>query len=90
MTTAVEDFVKDISFYDANDLRRTLSQYMDLYARKVSQAESDAAVRAAEKEKAREETKQYFLYTFGASLLIGIILLLFSIQSLLKQHTVKS
>ena len=86
VTAAINDLVKDIEFYDANDLRKTLSQYLKLYGLKIAEADVKARERESEKEANRAQMKPYFFYAVGATLLIAIILLLFSIQSLLKRH----
>ena len=86
VTAAINDLVKDIEFYDANDLRKTLSQYLELYGLKIAEADVKARERESEKEANRAQMKLYFFYAVGATLLIAIILLLFSIQSLLKRH----
>jgi len=83
---ALKGFVEDLEFYDTNDLYDALSKYLRLYNEKLALAEADSRARAAEKEGNRAMAQVVFLYSFGAVLMIAIILLLFSIQSMLRSH----
>ena len=83
---ALKGFVEDLDFYDTNGLYDALSKYLRLYNEKLALAEADSRTRAAEKESNRAMAQVVFLYSFGAVLMIAIILLLFSIQSMLRSH----
>ncbi len=84
--SAVDDFNDDVDYYDQNNFLRSLDRYLELYNVKVSNAESDKNNRSAEKAEKRVFSGQLMAAGFALILLIGIILLLFSIQNILKKN----
>lgn len=84
--SALDDFNDDVDYYGQNNFLRSLDRYLDLYSAKVSNAESDKNIRSAEKAENRVLSGVVMAAGFGLILLIGIILLLFSIQNILKKN----
>ena len=84
--SALDDFNDDVDYYGQNNFLRSLDRYLDLYSAKVSNAESDKNIRSAEKAENRVLSGMVMAAGFGLILLIGIILLLFSIQNILKKN----
>ena len=84
--SAVDDFNDDIGYFDQNNFLRSLDRYLELYLQRVSDAESDKIARSAEKAEKRVFSGMLMAAGFALILLIGIILLLFSIQNILKKN----
>ena len=87
LKNALTDFESDIEYYDKNDLQKSLSRYLRLYADKLSIAEIKKTQKEFEKSKNRELSKLAMLICFASIISIATILLLYSIQQLLKDHT---
>ena len=83
---ALNDFESDIEYYDKNDLKKSLSRYLRLYADKLSIAEIKKTQKEFEKSKNRELSKLAVLICFASIISIATILLLYSIQQLLKEQ----
>lgn len=90
LENAMKGFLDDLGFYDAKDLKGSLKRYLKIYQEKLDRELSLQAIKNAEK----ANNRNYSLLLAGASfigaILIAIILTLFSIRSLLKQHVEKS
>ena len=86
LTDAVEDFNKEIAFYDSNDLSKSLRKFLKLYEEKVQRAEEKKEMKKMEKSLHRTQSMTFAAGAFLAIVAIASILLLFSIQSLLKNH----
>lgn len=86
LTDAVEDFNKEIAFYDSNDLSKSLRKFLKLYEEKVQRAEEKKEMKKMEKSLHRTQSMTFAGGAFLAIVAIASILLLFSIQSLLKNH----
>jgi CHASE3 domain sensor protein len=84
--SAVDDFNDDVDYFDQNNFLRSLDRYLELYLQRVSDAENDKIARSAEKAEKRAFSGILMLAGFALILLIGIILLLFSIQNILKKN----
>ncbi|MEY4571244.1 MAG: hypothetical protein RLZ10_437 [Bacteroidota bacterium] len=89
LSPAINDFNEDISFYDQNNLKSSLKRYLKIYKEKLERAEEDQARRKAEKEANRGLSLMSAGGAFISIVSIATILLLFSIQSLLKGYIVK-
>lgn len=87
LKNALTGFESDIEYYDKNDLQKSLSRYLRLYADKLSIAEIKKTQKEFEKSKNRELSKLAMLICFASIISIATILLLYSIQQLLKDHT---
>ena len=86
LSSAIEDFNKEISFYDSNDLYKSLRKFLKLYEEKVERAEEKKEMKSIEKSLHRTQSLTFAAGAFLAIVAIASILLLFSIQSLLKNH----
>lgn len=84
--SAVDDFNDDVDYFDQNNFLISLDRYLELYRQRVSDAESDKIARSAEKAEKRVYSGMLMGAGFALILLIGIILLLFSIQNILKKN----
>ena len=84
--SAVDDFNDDVDYFDQNNFLISLDRYLELYHQRVSDAESDKIARSAEKAEKRVFSGKLMGAGFVLILLIGIILLLFSIQNILKKN----
>ncbi len=86
ITSAAEGFIDDIKFYDENGLVQSYKKYMSLYEEKLNRAIDKQIAKKAEK----VENRAVSLMALGAGFMtvavIAIILLLFSIQSILKKR----
>jgi len=89
LSSAIEDFNKEIAFYDTNDLYNSLRKFLKLYEEKVERAEEKKEMKRIEKSLHRTQSLTYAAGAFLAIVAIASILLLFSIQSLLKNHVGK-
>ena len=89
LKSAIEGFNEDLAFYDQNNLKSSLKRYLKIYEEKLERAASEQARRMAEKEARRGMSLMSAGGAFLSIVLIATILLLFSIQSLLKKHVVK-
>lgn len=89
LSKAVDDFTDDIGFYDENGLKNSLKKYFKLYQEKLDRAEADQIARINEKEINRGKSLLAAGGAFLSVVSIATILLLFSIQSLLKRHMEK-
>lgn len=89
LTSAIEDFNKDLTYYDSNDLYKSLRRYLKLYGEKVERAEDKQAMKKMEKALHRTQSMTIAGGAFLSIVAIASILLLFSIQSLLKNHVNK-
>jgi len=87
LKNALTGFESDIEYYDKNDLKKSLSRYLRLYGDKLSIAEMKKTQKEFEKSKNREFSKLAMLICFASIISIATILLLYSIQQLLKEHT---
>lgn len=86
LASAIEDFNKEISFYDSNDLYKSLRKFLKLYEEKVERAEEKKEMKSIEKSLHRTQSLTFAAGAFLAIVAIASILILFSIQSLLKNH----
>jgi len=86
LSTAVSGFNSDIKYYDNNDLYKSLRRYLKLYNDKVALAEAKKSAEVMEKSLNRVKSLTFAGGAFISIVAIASILLLFSIQSLLKNH----
>jgi len=86
LSTAVKGFNEDIGYYDKNDLYKYLKRYLKLYSEKVEIAEEKKSLKTMEKALNRVKSLTFAGGAFLSIVAIASILLLFSIQSLLKSH----
>ena len=86
LSTAVSGFNSDINYYDNNDLYKSLRRYLKLYNDKVELAEVKKSAKVMEKSLNRVKSLTFAGGAFISIVAIASILLLFSIQSLLKNH----
>lgn len=84
LKNALTNFEDDIEYYDKNDFKKSLSRYLRLYGDKLSIAEMKKTQKEFEKSKNREFSKLAMLICFASIISIATILLLYSIQQLLK------
>jgi hypothetical protein len=89
LSNAVKGFNEDISYYDKNDLYKSFKRYLKLYSEKVEMAEEKKSLRTMEKALNRVKSLTFAGGAFLSIVAIASILLLFSIQSLLKNHVNK-
>jgi len=87
LIAAVEDFKDDLDYYDKNDLNKSLKRYLNLYEEKLSIAELEKSSIETEKAANRSFSILAIVICFASIISIATILLLFSIQQLLKDHT---
>jgi hypothetical protein len=90
LESAMDDFNDDIDYYDKIGFERSLSRYLGLYFEKVNTAELDKQARKTGKAAKRVISGGMMAGGFTLILLIGIILLLFSIQNILKRNVDES
>ena len=83
---AIPEFQNDLAFYDEKGLSKSLRRYLRLYQEKLSIAESEKQRRISEKSAKKSKSITYAMYAFVSIVGIATILLLFSIQSILKNH----
>jgi hypothetical protein len=83
---AILDFQDDLAFYDEKGIDKSLRRYMRLYNEKLSIAEAEKIKKEAEKSAKKSKSITYAIYAFVSIVGIATILLLFSIQSILKKH----
>jgi hypothetical protein len=86
---ALDGYVGDLDYYSQNGLYITLRKYINLYGEKLAMA-----IAKQNEEKAKKTAQQLTsLMSAGSAfvgiLLVAILLLLFSIQSLLRKHVDK-
>ena len=86
VNAAIDGFVGDIEFYDTNGLKNSLKKYLKLYGEKLERAEAEQATKKAQKAMKRGESALAAGWAFVSIVSIATILLLFSIQSLLKGY----
>jgi hypothetical protein len=86
LEAAVDDFKDDLEYYDKNNLYKSLKRYLKLYQEKVSIAELTRAGREQEKAANRSFSLLAIGVCFASIISIATILLLYSIQRLLKNH----
>ena len=86
VNAAIDGFVGDIEFYDTNGLKNSLKKYLKLYGEKLERAEAEQATKKAQKAIKRGESALAAGWAFISIVSIATILLLFSIQSLLKGY----
>lgn len=86
LSTAVRDFNEDLNYYDKNDLYKSFKRYLKLYNEKVEMAEEKKSLKTMEKALNRVKSLTFAGGAFLSIVAIASILLLFSIQSLLKSH----
>lgn len=89
LSNAVKGFNEDIGYYDKNDLYKSFKRYLKLYSEKVEIAEEKKSLRTMEKALNRVKSLTFAGGAFLSIVAIASILLLFSIQSLLKNHVSK-
>ena len=83
---AIPEFQDDLAFYDEKGLSKSLRRYLRLYQEKLSIAESEKQRKKSEKSAKKSKSITYAMYAFVSIVGIATILLLFSIQSILKNH----
>lgn len=83
---AIDGFVKDIKFYGQNNMIKSLSRYLNIYNEKLQLAIEMQSLEKQKKANYRSISQMGALIGFGAVISIATILLLYSIQSLLKHH----
>ena len=86
LTKALDGYNSEMAFYSRNGLLATLHKYLNLYEEKLANA---LAKQAAEKErKAKQRLLSFYGIAGAFALIISVagILLLFSIQSILKRN----
>ena len=86
IASAVDGFNDDVEFYDTNGLKNSLKKYLKLYIEKLERAEAEQSSKKAQKAIKRGESAVAAGWAFLSIVSIATILLLFSIQSLLKGH----
>jgi hypothetical protein len=86
LVDAIHSFTVDIEYYDNNNLYKSLKTYLKLYKEKIEIAESEKLMRESEKVANRSISITYGMYAFFSIVGIATILLLFSIQNILKQN----
>ena len=86
LSNAVKGFNEDIGYYDKNDLYKSFKRYLKLYNEKVEMAEEKKSLKTMEKALNRVKSPTFAGGAFLSIVAIASILLLFSIQSLLKSH----
>ena len=86
LSNAVKGFNEDLGYYDKNDLYKSLKRYLKLYNEKVEMAEEKKSLKTMEKALNRVKSLTFAGGAFLSIVAIASILLLFSIQSLLKSH----
>ena len=86
LSTAVRDFNEDLAYYDKNDLYKSFKRYLKLYNEKVEMSEEKKSLKTMEKALNRVKSLTFAGGAFLSIVAIASILLLFSIQSLLKSH----
>jgi hypothetical protein len=84
LSQAVPEFQEELAFYDKNGLSKSLKRYLRIYQEKVAIAESDKQKREMEKSINKSKSINYAMYAFISIVGIATVLLLFSIQSILK------
>lgn len=83
---AVDDFIDDLAFYDDNKLVKSYKKYMNLYAEKLQRAINKQLERQHEKSEQRLLGLMMSGAGFLSVVIIAMILLLFSIQNILKKR----
>lgn len=83
---AVDDFIDDLAFYDDNKLVKSYKKYMNLYAEKLQRAINKQLDRQHEKSEQRMLGLMMSGVGFFSVVIIAMILLLFSIQNILKKR----
>ena len=86
IASAIDGFNDDVEFYDTNGLKNSLKKYLKLYIEKLERAEAEQSSKKAQKAIKRGESAVAAGWAFLSIVSIATILLLFSIQSLLKGH----
>lgn len=86
LESAVEGFIDDIKYHDDNGLIRSYKKYMSLYEEKLNRAIDKQMAEKAEKAENRMVSLMLMGAGFMTVVIIAIILLLFSIQSILKKR----
>lgn len=84
---AVNYFIKDLEYYDKNDLYKSLNRFLNLYEEKITNAELKKTKSELEKYSNRTFSLLAIGICFVSIISIATILLLYSIQQLLKEHT---
>jgi hypothetical protein len=84
LSQAIPEFQEELAFYDKNGLSKSLTRYLRIYQEKVAIAESDKQKREMEKSINKSKSINYAMYAFISIVGIATVLLLFSIQSILK------
>ena len=77
-------FQEEIAYYDDKGLSKSLRRYLGLYNEKLAIAESEKQMKEFDKTAKRSMSMMYGMYAFVSIVGIATILLLFSIQSILK------
>lgn len=81
---AMNMFQEEIAYYDDKGLSKSLRRYLGLYNEKLAIAESEKQMKEFDKTAKRSMSMMYGMYAFVSIVGIATILLLFSIQSILK------
>ena len=88
LKTATNSFKEDLEYYDKNDLDKSLKRYLNLYEDKLGIAELNKTSKEIKKASNRSYSLLAMGICFASIISIATILLLYSIQQLLKDHTV--
>ena len=86
ITKIYDEFGEDIDYYEKNGFIKSLRTYLNLYKDKMGMAENNKQIKESEKSANRLLSLTYGMYAFISIVGIATILLLFSIQSILKQQ----
>ena len=86
LENAINEFGEDIDYYEKNGFIKSLRTYLNLYKDKMGMAENNKQIKESEKSANRLLSLTYGMYAFISIVGIATILLLFSIQSILKQQ----
>ena len=86
LNNAASDFIKDLEFYDNNGLVESYEKYIRLYGEKLNNVKLEQEIAKLEKENNRMQSLMMMGAGFLIVITIAIILLLFSIQSILKNR----
>jgi hypothetical protein len=86
LKNAISDFIEEIEYYDENGFVSSYTKYMKLYSEKLNNVILEQAIAKLEKEENRMQSFMLMGAGFLIVITIAIILLLFSIQNILKNR----